>query len=384
MNELGECFDVVVIGGGPVGLAAALEMQAAGFNLLLLESRETAPRPTDLRPLALSYGSRLILERLGLWHALAAATPIERIHVSHRGGFGRTLLTASEAALPALGYVVDYRGLMTVMDAARKRAGVRVLDGARVESISHDRHSARVEYETAEGIHDCLASIVIVADGSAAAGTFEVQFIDYGQSAVTARIATDRPHANTAYERFTAEGPLALLPYESGYAVVWTTSTERAQRLCAATTDSFLAELHETFGERAGRFSSVGERAAHRVNLRVAERSTAGRAVLVGNAAQALHPVAGQGLNLGLRDAWELACEMRQRGVQDAGVIEAYRARRRVDRAAVVAFTHSIVKIFSNDSAPLAAARGAGLVLLDCLPPAKDFIVRRMVFGARG
>jgi 2-octaprenyl-6-methoxyphenol hydroxylase len=128
----------------------------------------------------------------------------------------------------------------------------------------------------------------------------------------------------------------------------------------------------------------VGARVAHAIALRLAERTTAGRAVLVGNAAQALHPVAGQGFNLGLRDAWELAGELRRRGVADEELLNAYRTRRRIDRSGGVAFTHAIVKLFSNDVLPLAAVRGAGLTLLDCLPPAKDFVVRRMVFGARG
>ncbi|HEV7801017.1 MAG TPA: FAD-dependent monooxygenase, partial [Burkholderiales bacterium] len=187
-----------------------------------------------------------------------------------------------------------------------------------------------------------------------------------------------------AYERFTPDGPLALLPYERSYALVWTVPPEAAAELVEAAPNVFLDRLQDAFGERVGRFRAVSARFAHALALRVAERVTWGRAVLIGNAAQALHPVAGQGFNLGLRDAWELATEIRRRGPHDAGLPAAYRARRRSDRRGGIAFTDSLIRIFSNDIAPLAIARGAALALLDSLPPAKDFVVRRMVFGSRG
>jgi 2-octaprenyl-6-methoxyphenol hydroxylase len=212
----------------------------------------------------------------------------------------------------------------------------------------------------------------------------DVRIVDYGQSAVSARVKTDVFHGHTAYERFTPEGPLALLPYGDGYAVVWTLAPERAQWMCDATPAVFLAELQGRFGERAGRFTAVSARAAHRVELRVAEHTASGRAALIGNSAQALHPVAGQGFNLGLRDAWELAREIRERGPADETLLRAYGARRRIDRTGAVAFTHALVNVFSNDWLPLGLARGAALTLLDSLPPAKDFVVRRMVFGSRG
>jgi 2-octaprenyl-6-methoxyphenol hydroxylase len=377
-------YDAVVIGGGPVGAAAALELHAAGFDILLVESRAAGTTSDDLRPLALSDGSRLILDRLGVWEALAPATAIERIHISHRGRFGRAVFTAAEARLPALGYVVDYRGLVRALEHAVAAAGVPVLRGANVTSIAHDATSARLELDSASGPGECFASLVVVADGNAASTGVEVHVTDYGQSVVTARIAADRPHAHTAYERFTKDGPLALLPYESGYALVWTVEQRDAQALCDAAPAHFLAQLQECFGERAGRFTTVSSRAVHRISLRVAERTTAGRAVLIGNAAQALHPVAGQGFNLGLRDAWELASVARDHGVRSGALLERYRARRRIDRTGGIAFTHALVKLFSNDWLPLAAARGVGLTLLDSLPPAKDFVVRRMVYGARG
>jgi 2-octaprenyl-6-methoxyphenol hydroxylase len=390
-----EEFDCVVVGGGPVGAAAALELAHADLRVMLIEAREgpaasneARPRAlspfSEMRPLALSYGSRLILERLGVWEALAEASPIERIHISQRGRFGRTVMTAADAGFPALGYVLDYGTLVSALDSAISASGLPTLRGGRVTSIAHDAASARIEFETSEGPGECLASVVVVADGTAEAAGIDARVVDYGQSALSARVETAMHHVNTAYERFTPEGPLALLPRRGGYAVVWTTTPERAQRLCDAAPDTFLAELQAHFGERAGRFDAVGARATHRVALRLAESVACGRAVLIGNSAQALHPVAGQGFNVGLRDAWELAVEIRKRGPRDEAVLRDYSARRRVDRTGAVAFTHALVKLFSNDSLPLGIARGAGLTLLDCFPPAKDFVVRRMVFGSRG
>lgn len=383
-GNLRAAYDAVVIGAGPVGAAAALELHAAGFDVLLVEARAHSAQPDDSRPLAISHGSRLVLERLGVWDGLAHATPIERIHISHRGRFGRAVLDCDEARLPALGYVLDYRGLVAALDGALSRAAVPVLRGAEVTSIAHDSLSARLELDTLQGRCDCVALLVVVADGNAAVTGVNVRVTDYGQGALTARVTADRPHDGTAYERFTSDGPLALLPYEEGYAVVWTTSPAQAQWLYESSPQVFLSHLSERFGERAGRFVSVASRAVHRISLRLAERTTAGRAVLIGNAAQSLHPVAGQGFNLGLRDAWELASEARARGLHDPALLDAFVARRRIDRKGAITFTHGLVKLFSNDWLPVAAARGLGLTLLDALPPVKEFVVRRMVFGSRG
>ena len=377
-----EHFDVAVVGGGPVGAALALALGDTRFAVALIEARTTGGSAVDRRPLALSYGSRLILERLGAWDGLARATPIARIHVSQQGAFGRTVLTAAQADLPALGYVVDYSGLVALFDRSVAEAPIRAIRGARVRDIDSEGDRARVQYETDAGAHACTASLVVVADGASIETGTRVR--EYGQSAITARVHTTRPHGNTAYERFTPEGPIALLPFADEYALVWTVRTPEAEGLRAAAAHDFLECLHERFGERLGRFTAVADRALHALTLRVAEPTTRPRTIVIGNAAQALHPVAGQGFNLGLRDAWELAGEVCRRGVADDTLAGVYRSRRRVDRAGAVAFTDTLVRLFSNDWIPLELARGVGLTLLDCVPPIKDFVVRRMVFGARG
>ena len=378
--------DVAIAGGGPVGAALALALHAAGVRTLLIEARPAASvaPSAGVRPLALSHGSRLILERLGVWDALRQTTPIEQIHVSQRGRFGRALLTAAEAAVPALGYVSDYAAVVAALDGAVERSGIDVVRGARVSTIAHDVSSARIEFTSASGVEDCIASLVAVADGTADAADVEVRTTDYGQAAVTAVVGTDRPHRNIAYERFTPEGPIALLPLGLSYAVVWTVPDATAADLVSSRPELFLATLQERFGHRAGRFVHVGARAFQHLTLRVAESVASGRAVLIGNAAQALHPVAGQGFNLGLRDAWELATEVKRLGASDRALPRAYAARRRIDRNGGIAFTDALIRIFSNDFAPLAAARGAGLALIDTVPGVKNFVARRMIFGSRG
>ena len=377
-------YDVVVIGGGPVGAALALDLQSASVSVALLESRQGAVEAAGVRPLALSHGSRLILERLQVWPRLKPATPIARIHVSHRGRFGRAALAAHEAHVPALGYVVDYAGLLDVLDSALCASRATVVRGARVGSIAHDDVSAHVEFTTPEGVRECIASLVVVAEGAAAVADVEIETIDYGQSALTALIDTEADHKETAYERFTPQGPVALLPFGHRYALVWTQQSDDAVALERASAPEFLARLQRAFGDRVGRFLSVSARTTHPLALRVARQTTWGRAVLVGNAAQSLHPVAGQGFNLGLRDAWELGAEIKRCGARDRGLLERYVAKRRLDRAGGVALTDGLIRVFSSDFLPLALARGAGLTLLDSLPPLKSFFVRRMMFGARG
>ena len=379
-----EHADVVVIGGGPVGSALALALRDTGLQMVLLEARPAAAG--DARPLALSYGSRLILERLGLWPELAGlVTPIRRIHVSQRGGFGRAELDADEAGMADLGYVIDYGRLAQALATAAATA-VQCRSGARVTAWQAGA-PARVEYVIDGASHTITAQLVVVADGGGAADDGDAQQLDYDQCAVTARVVSERPHNNVAYERFTQHGPLALLPDDKDWALVWTTMPARADALCRAEPAQFLEALHAEFGSRAGAFTAVTARACYPLRLRRTRRPVQDHVVRIGNAAQSLHPVAGQGFNLGLRDAWELGEQLAiadRATIGSADALAAYRARRRVDRGGGVAFTHSLVQLFSNDLLPLRLARGTGLALLGCIPPLKNFVVRRMTFGARG
>ncbi len=377
--------DVVIVGGGPVGAALALAFEPSGLSVLVADARDENPREDDPRTLALSYGSRLILERLGVWGNVTMATPIASIHVSQRGAFGRAVLSAAESGLPALGYVVPYAALQRALDAAMQRAThVTLVAGARVADVEAGAEFARIELEDNASNREVRARLVVIADGGATSRALtRVEVRDYGQSAIVANVLTSRSHGNIAFERFTSAGPLALLPRENGYALVWTTTPDAAQQLCTLHASAFLAQLQTVFGDRAGRFTDVTARAAFPLTLRVAQPPTAARTLLLGNAAQTLHPVAGQGLNLGLRDAWELG-ECIQSHPGDPGgrdVLAAYAARRWRDRTGGILLTDALVRVFSNDRLPLRWLRGCGLTFLDSLPPVKRAFMQQMMFG---
>lgn len=379
--------DIVIVGGGPVGALLALALAARGYAPVMLEPGAADAVTPHFRPLALSYGSRLVLERLNVWQQFRDASAIERIHVSQQGGFGRVALDASEAGLPALGYVVDYARLRSALAAALAGSPVQVMAGATVTRVRPGSGLAEVEFTHDGSEHALGARLIAVADGGALQIPGGVRQTDYRQSAVATIVSSELPHRNAAFERFTANGPLALLPCAADLALIWTTAASRAQELCELPEAEFLAQLRQEFGGRLGAFTAVGARAVFPLVLRMARDVVLPRIVLIGNAAQTLHPVAGQGFNLGLRDAWELA-EIIARSDGDAlgsdVMLADYRARRRLDRTGAARFTDTLVRLFSSNVAPLRFGRGAGLALLGCVPPLKDFVIRRMTFGSRG
>lgn len=382
-----DAAQIVIVGGGPVGAALALALADSGFAPVVLESRDSRVPVREARPLALSYGSRLILDRLGVWERLAPVTPIDSIHVSQKGKFGRVVLTAATARLPALGYVVDYARLHAALAQALTRRVPQTIAGAKVTAVRPAHDTAAVQYTLDTAAMAIAAKLVVVADGGALQNSAGVRTVDYRQTAVVATVASELPHRNVAFERFTVGGPLALLPSGDDLALIWTTSPGCAQDLSELPASDFLARLHDDFGDRLGAFMAVGARSVFPLTLKCVSDVALSHMALIGNAAQTLHPVAGQGFNLGLRDAWELAREIvnaRPEVIGSAEMLAAYRARRRIDRGGGIWFTDSLVRLFSNDFAPLSAARGIALALLGCLPPATDFVVRRMTFGARG
>ncbi len=368
--------DILIAGGGPVGAALALALRGSGLDVRLVEPAER--RAESLRPVALSYGSRLILERLDAFDS-ALATPIETIHVSQTGGFGRTQISNTDLDVPALGYVVNLGALAAQLKqriAAEHVAG-RVLKW----QSTADTVTATLD----DGV-TMQARLLVLADGGQSAGD-DLAMRDYGQSAIVAVVRTEAAPAARAWERFTPEGPLALLPFADRYALVWTVAGINAAPLLALPDDLFLQRLHARFGDRLGRFTEVSDRASVPLRLRFHSDSiAAARAIVVGNAAQTLHPVAGQGLNLGLRDAYELASLLRdtpQTQIGGAEFLAAYRAQRRHDRGAAIGITDALIRVFSNDDAAMRAIRGVALAAFDVLPPARRFFARRMMYGLR-
>lgn len=382
---MAEAVDILIAGGGPVGAALALALEGSGHSVVLAEARSAdsggagSADSGDARPIALSYASRLILERLNAWSGFPV-TPIETIHVSQQGGFGRTLIRAADCGLPALGYVASYNELQQSLRAAPCSA--RRLFGARLTAF--DGTTATVQ--TQDGEFAFAPRLTVFAGGARIADgrTAPTYRKDYRQTAVVAWVKAAQAHRGRAWERFTPEGPLALLPHAARYGLVWTTNPERAARLCALDTPAFLAELHASFGDRLGAFIEAGERTAFPLTLRYQRDETRPHCLSVGNAAQTLHPVAGQGFNLGLRDAWELARLARDtREPGSDSFCTGYRRARALDRRAGIRFTDSLVGLFSNSNPLLKLGRGAGLLALDLLPFVRRFVARRMIYGAR-
>ena len=377
----------IVVGGGPVGSALALALGGRGFDVTLLEARPNAGAEDDARTLALSHGSRLILERLAAWPLPVSPTPIMQISVSQRGGFGRAELTAAEAGVPALGYVVEYGALQRALTTTLARSRVRVETGCAALAVGGDAHHATVTVEQSAARRDLRAKLVAIADGGAGLELSLAKTRDYEQCALVCDVASEQPHRNRAFERFTDEGPLALLPNARGWALVWTARPAHAEELAALDEAVFCARLRATFGPALGAFALLGRRQVFPLRLKVAARPATPRCVLIGNAAQTLHPVAGQGFNLGLRDAFELARLIAARGADDPGeqsLLNAFFAQRRFDRTATILFTDSLIRLFSKDIPPLTHVRGCALAALGAIPPARKFIARRMIFGAHG
>lgn len=382
--------DVLIVGGGPVGGVLALGLRGSGLNVTVLEAREAPEPQSDPRAIALSEGSRLILQRLGVWEALVPhAAPIRTIHISQKGRFGRTLLRASDYDKPVLGYVVGYRELAASINNALEQSGATVLRGARATRLEPGQANCRVTYERDNTENTVEAQLAAVADGGRSLQGLpgmvrEVK--EYGQSALVAMVKTENPHNGVAYERFTPQGPVALLPWgERDFALVWTNPPEQAEALCQLDEAVFLQQLQTHFGERVGAFLAASGRAAYPLKLAKMKPNTAPHLVVIGNAAQTLHPVAGQGFNLGIRDAWELANLAREADmVGSPEMLGQYMHNRRWDTGGGMFFTDFLVRAFSNDWPGLGHVRGAALALLDVCHPARDFVVRKMSLGVRG
>jgi 2-octaprenyl-6-methoxyphenol hydroxylase len=375
-------MDAVIVGAGPVGATAAALLARSGASIEVFEAR--AARSSDPRTLALSHGSRELLESIGAWPHVTT-TPIRSIHVSQKGGPGRTLLEAGEHGLPALGYTLGYAELEGSLWQRLAALGIAVHTGEACEAIELAEDEARARFATARPVR---ARLLVLADGGTSAARIPgIAFSekDYGQVAVVAAVRADKPHEGRAYERFTPSGPVALLPVGERFALVWSMSPESAAAHLALDEAAFLAALQAHFGDRAGRFLSVERRASFPLRLRSVNSPVALRTAIVGNAAQALHPIAGQGLNLGLRDVAVLAATAARHGVEawgSAAMLSAYRDARRRDVSRGIAFTDFLVGAFADARGVPTWLRGAALTALDLVPPARKAFGERMIHGS--
>lgn len=387
---------LAIIGGGLVGASLALALQegakARGWKITLIEpfAPGDSYQPSyDARSSALSFGTRQIYERLGLWQAIARrAEPILQIHVSDRGRFGAARLAAIEEGVPALGYVVENAWLGQCLWQALDAEVVSWRCPAEVVRMEPLADGYRLSLNDETQL-DC--DLAVLADGGRS-GLREqlgigVKRNPYGQTALIANVSPMEAHRGQAFERFTDEGPMALLPLaENRCALVWTRPGKDAERLSRLDDRTFLAELQAAFGYRLGAFGQVGARHLYPLTLVEAEEQVRANLVVLGNAAHSLHPIAGQGYNLSLRDTVALAETLlaSTAPLGDFATLQGYLDSQRLDQDLTVGFSDQVTRLFSNKEPLLATGRNLGLLGLDLLPPAKRWFARQaMGLGTR-
>lgn len=384
-------YDLIIVGAGLAGNCLALALQNSGVRIAIVEAasrQQLRDSPIGDRALALAAGTVELLRTLGAWEGIAdKAAAIKNIHVSDRGHFGKARLAADDHAVDALGYVINARDIEEhVADLVEHSPAIIRLYESRVAGVMAGNDAVNVSLRQHEQSLNLSTQLLVGADGgqSTVRKLLEIsqQVSDYGQTALVTTVQSTLPHRNTAFERFTEQGPLAMLPMAGKQsAVVWTRRHEQAQALMAGGEAEFLAELQACFGYRLGALKLVAPRRAFPLSLIRADSMISNRTVIIGNAVHQLHPVAGQGFNLGIRDVAQLA-EMlleQQQNHGDLGVAELlqrYARQRQKDHDQTIGFTNNVVHIFSNSWLPVAAVRNVGLALLDHLPFAKKLLTR--------
>lgn len=384
-------YDLVIVGGGMVGASLAIALGGRGLRIALVEAHvpDADSQPSyDDRAIALAYGSRRIFEAMGVWPQLdGIAEPIKGIHVSDRGHFGATRLRAADEGVPALGLVVTARELGRVLlKQLQADGGLDVIAPARVVDFVDDGERVAVEIEQ-QGVMTALScALLVAADGGKSAIREQldvpVRRWTYGQSAVVANISPSQPHHNIAYERFTDSGPVALLPMSEGRcALVWTVADDDVDATLALDDAAFLRAFQTRFGYRLGRFSRAGRRTAYPLSLLRVRESVRGRVAIIGNAAHTLHPIAGQGFNLGIRDVAALAEVVSEAhgADQDIGapeILTRYEQWRLGEQRGVALATDGLARLFSNPLRSLRIGRNLGLLAMELVPGAKHPLAR--------
>ncbi|MGC6481228.1 MAG: 2-octaprenyl-6-methoxyphenyl hydroxylase [Porticoccaceae bacterium] len=387
-------FDITIVGGGMVGISLALLLaQQKRWKVLVLESQPINQGETpqyspsfDARSTALSWSSRCVFEKMGIWQKIhQQAQAISSIHVSDRGHIGMTRLNAEEANVDALGYVVENSWLGSVLMQQLTEEDISLKGAVRITSIEPKAQSMELAIESDGQQQLIYSQLLVVADGgdSACAKMLGIQQHSkaYDHSAIIANISLDQPHDKVAYERFTNQGPMALLPltdYKNSHrsALVWTQPSDKANELMALDDSVFLSQLQTDFGHRLGQFKRVGERVSYPLALTTSEEQVRRRLVVVGNAAHSLHPVAGQGFNLSLRDIECLSqCLANQPSKTDAGELGPllnYQHQREKDQRNTLIFTDNLTKLFGLSSSLVALGRNSGLLMMDLIPTLRN------------
>ncbi|WP_297575495.1 FAD-dependent monooxygenase [uncultured Deefgea sp.] len=387
ISKLPPHVDIVIVGGGPVGALLAQRLYANGHDALLVEAK--ASIGNDPRALAIAYASQQSLAACQLWADSLAATPITQVHVSQAGTLGRTVLNADELNLPMLGSVVKYQNLAQYALDQLSTGPARLALASKVTRIQRLARFAQLTLATPSGEQKISSRLVILADGGQLLNQLpEIRqtIKSYEQHAVLATLTPKQPHKGIAFERFADDGPLALLPTGNNYTLVWTQTPEQAAaRLTLSDTD-FIAEVEQRFADRVAGFAAVTGRASWPLALKTVNSVVGQRVVLIGNAAQTLHPVAGQGLNLGLRDASTLADVLAAtpaRELGEAASLARYAKLRSRDAGLVTIVTDQLITLFDSSSLPLKHARSLGLLAMDQCAWLRRGFAERMVYGAR-
>ena len=393
-------YDIVIVGGGMVGISLALLLRAQRpWKILLVEAQELAVSDSpvsgaysssfDARSTALSWSSRNIYQSIAVWPQLKRhLAAIAQIHVSDRGHAGLTRIDAADANVDALGYVVENQWLGSVLLNQLAETDIQLLGSAGVETIVPLAAGMRLRVQQSDqDLQTIDAKLVVIADGAGSSTSkklgIQSQSSTYGQTGIIANISLEKPHGGVAYERFTDQGPMALLPLTDfkgrpRSALVWTQPSEMAESLMAADEQSFLEQLQTRFGYRLGRFKQLGERVAYPLALTTATEQMRRHLVVMGNAAHSLHPVAGQGFNLSLRDAATLANSLAQAGeaIGDLAVLQQYQQQQAADQRNTVLFSDSLPKLFGLSSSVIALGRNSGLLAMDLIPSLRNSFAR--------
>jgi 2-octaprenyl-6-methoxyphenol hydroxylase len=381
--------EYLVVGAGPVGLIFSLLLAKQNKSSHLLELRKKNEAHSDKRALALSYGTKQVLENLGIWTLLEKKiTPIQSIHTSQKNSFGRTLLSADEYNLPALGYVVSYGDLSKALEAAISQSSlVKVSYEFEVSAIENKKDKS-ILYGRDRNL-PLEAPLLILADGGKNTTdlihNLKRKETSYNHTALVTKVISEIPPKSVAYERFTSMGPIALLPNgPKEFSLIWTGKDIDIQELAKTKKNVFLEKLHEHFGDRVGRFIDCEKFITFPLKKIVLEDFPKSNIVVIGNSAQTMHPVAGQGFNTGIRDAYALSKLMNETELAHIGsepFVNQYYASRKLETKKTLFFTDSLVSIFSNDLVGLSITRGFSLSLLDNFKPIKKFLVNKMSFG---
>lgn len=389
-------YDLVIIGGGMVGASLACALGNHPLKIAMVEaySQEMNTPPSyDDRAIALSYGTSQIFRTLGIWDQLSSkVTSIKHIHVSDRGHMGVTRIDHGEQNVDALGYVITARDLGQVLyNTFTDYNNLHMLKPAQLTELSFSDNQADAIITFNQDSPDAETKVLgtkllVAADGGNSSVrqllNIDAQQFDYQQTAITANISVSQAHNNVAYERFTTQGPLALLPMQDQRcSLVWTRQSDNVESIMAMPDQEFLQQLQAEFGGRLGQFTQVGKRSTYPLKLLKANAQVQKRVALIGNAAHTLHPIAGQGFNLGMRDVATLAQiiveeQKAERDIGLLGALQPYQQWRQQDHQRIIGFTDNLVKIFSNRFAPLALARNLGLVATDVIPPLKHLLAK--------